>query len=90
MKHNTSKRTIQLLQFEQGLRTGADDFAWRAGSFLRAIGMAGLSKFRARLEALLRGPTQWPVQKLEGGHQIIVIEIISYVKIQGPERVMPS
>jgi len=28
---------------------------------------AGLSKWRARLEALLRGPTQWRVQKFWGG-----------------------
>ena len=34
---------------------------------------AGLSKFGARLETLLRSPTQWGVQKFEGG--TIMIEI---------------
>jgi len=35
---------------------------------------AGLSKCEARLEVILRGPTQWCVQKFEE-HQVTMIEI---------------
>jgi len=39
-------------------------------------GKAGLSKFGARLEALLRGPTQWHMKKFFIGHQVIMVEIV--------------
>jgi len=43
---------------------------------------AGLSKCEARLEALLRGPTQRCLQKFLIGHQVILFEIVD-VKERG-------
>jgi len=55
------------------------------------IPRAGLSKYGARLEGLLRGPTHWRVQEsFEEGQQVIIVEIMSDVKKQGPKRAMPS
>jgi len=47
---------------------------------------AGVSKFRARLETLLLGPTQWYGEIIEGVHQLITIEIGDVKKVR-PERV---
>jgi len=52
------------------------DFCKCQPTWLHSVLRAGLCKCGARLEALLRGPTQWRMQKFLIGHQVIMIEIV--------------
>ena len=51
---------------------------------------AGQIMCGVRLEELLRGSTQWRVQKFEDGHQVKIIKIMSDVKARGPKRAIQS
>jgi len=60
----------------------------RVDHWLVTVVRAGVSKCGARLETLLRGPTQWCAEILERVHQGAMIEIGDVTKAR-PERLTP-